>query len=450
MSTTSRQAYVIGGAIGFMLGVCVATGWFLLSAPLETGGVPAAAPAETAAVVEGAVPGAAGREAARRPARGDTAGADDTAKESGSAPTAGSTETAAALQREENLPDQGSPPADDVSTGEGSSAEVEPVESASPPEAPPIPNPELSERDRVRQHERLLESQLSNDLVVHVIDAVTELPLDGIDVSVFVGTFQSGGISSGSRTDAEGNVKFSPKGWVGEMHGFQRQWGGGAQPIGSLEDPLLAVVRIRAPGYQPFGEQATGKHLVARLEPNTVPKGLGGLQGYLRAADGQPWIHPIVLSLQDPTIIDQVEVTVIPDSNGWFELSGLTAGTWGVKIDTGWGDRTQVEIPAGGSAYVELQLSEDQTHGPPEFPADLRPVTVTAAGDFPFGAVILLEGEWEAPLRIQLQAGVASFHSVPLGAVRIRLRRPDAPDQTQPAIVAAGEGAFEIPFEVRQ
>lgn len=308
---------------------------------------------------------------------------------------------------------------------------------------------EMRDFERALEHEENLRKALRDTLKVRVVDSETGAPLPHVDLRLFVGTFQSGGCSSGQSTRKDGSADLDPMSMFTQVKGIRS--GSGREPsrvpFGSVEDPLRADVTIRVPGYKPFRADATGDKLDVKLEKEGAPRPFGSLTGRLLDPEGVGWTKPVVVSLQDPVVVDSIKFWVLPGPDGRFELSGVPAGAWGVKVTDCWGPRERVEVPSGGAVEVTLHLNADDVADGDSLPETRRGVSVTVSGrDLPYGAAILLNGDWGSPVLAAAPGGTAYFAGVPVGAVRITLRRPDGGDESFTTVVAEGEGIQAVSF----
>jgi hypothetical protein len=305
-------------------------------------------------------------------------------------------------------------------------------------ELPAAPDPGAAYRER----ERALLDGLRNRCVVRIVDADTGKPLPRTRFSLFIGTSGSGGNSTGLFADDEGSAVADPRGLA--------EWGRRGLPpdmgpIGSADDPLRAIFRVRVPGYRAAAVDAVGEKVEVKLEPVRSPAMFGTVRGLLTGPDGAPWTRPVELSLQDPEVLDSLAYWVVPDADGRYELTGVPSGDWGVKATDCWGQRVRVALAPGGVAEADVPVAEGDRGN---FPEKRRPVAVQVTGlHLPYGGALVLEGDWGAPLRAAVQGEVATFPGVPLGAIKMTLRRPDSSEGVPgAAVVAEGPGRLELKF----
>ncbi|EGD56170.1 MFS transporter [Gordonia neofelifaecis] len=127
----------------------------------------------------------------------------------------------------------------------------------------------------------------------------------------------------------------------------------GTFAIAELNDGDTVAVTASAPGYQAASELVTAGDSTAI---DIVLDAIGGVQGYVRAADGTPLIGATVSAIgSDQTVV----ATVRSDADGRYRIEGLTDDRFTIVAGMYEPRAVQTTVSAGSDNVVDISLDTE-------------------------------------------------------------------------------------------
>ena len=309
-----------------------------------------------------------------------------------------------------------------------------------------------------------------------VLDVVTQQPIAGARV-----LHAAGDEWWGDTTQADGTFRIRAD-----------------RDLGAAEVEL----RISKDGYEPARIPAAKGPFRVELRPRTTPVLPGRVAGVARTVDGRPVAGEIDVEGFDAQGNNATQTTVA-DAAGAFVLDGVPAGPWRFRIARG--KTVEATVPEDGQASVELG-APDAASASNHVVTDIDPSTLVLddpaakarlaelrallasvdtttrldadargrlrrsiaqemqrladaqAAALPRRDVVVsgLPAQGRSWLRaetrlrhfrrVEAQAGIARFPSLPAGTYTLVLVVPGAPERSMPLVVTSGDGPFEAAF----